>query len=92
MNATTPSAEKETMKAAIFSQYGPPEVLQIGRAPKDNEILIKIYATSVTAGNARIRGLNISALFWLPMRIMFGFIRPGKILGMEFSGKVEAVG
>lgn len=85
------------MKAVIYKKYGSPEVLQLVEVatpqPKDNEILVKILATSVTSGDARLRSCNFPVLAWLPVRLMFGLFRPRKqILGHEFSGVVEAVG
>jgi len=86
------------MKAAEWTNYGPPEVLKIAEIakpePKDNEVLIRIMAASVTAGDAEIRKMKIPILFRLPMRIYIGFRKPKrqKILGMELAGVVEAVG
>ena len=85
------------MKAIICTKYGPPDVLRLEEVekpvPKDNEVLIKINATTVTAGDYRIRGANFPLLFWLPMRIMMGFGGPRKkILGHELAGDIESVG
>ena len=85
------------MKAVVYTRYGPPEVLQFEEvekpAPKDNEVLIKVYATTVHIGDTRMRGFKIPALFWLPFRIMLGLFRPRKkILGMELAGEIESVG
>lgn len=85
------------MKAAIYSKYGPPNVLKLvdiaKPRPKDNEILVKIYATTVTSGDVRLRSSNFPLLVWLPVRLMFGLFKPKKeILGHEFSGIVEAIG
>jgi len=61
--------------------------------PNDNEILIKVHATSVTSGDTRIRGFKVPISFWLPARIALGFKKPKiDILGSEFSGIVESVG
>jgi len=85
------------MKAAVFEKYGPPEVLHIRETekpvPKENEALVKIYATTVTAGDVRMRGFKVPASFWLPARLALGLTGPRKkILGMEISGKIESVG
>ncbi len=85
------------MKAATRRRYGPPEVLEIEEierpAPKDNEVLVRIHATSVTSGDVRIRGFKGAGVFWLPLRLMFGVFRPrNPVPGMEFAGQVEAVG
>ncbi|MFC1539173.1 NAD(P)-dependent alcohol dehydrogenase [Candidatus Latescibacterota bacterium] len=85
------------MKAIACTKYGPPEVLQMGEVekptPKDNEVLIKIFATTVTSGDCRMRSFNVPPLFWLPFRIFLGFNKPrNKILGSDIAGEIEAVG
>lgn len=85
------------MKAVFCTTYGPPEVLQIKEVekpvPKDNEVLIKTYSTTVTAADYKVRGFKVPFLFWLPARLMLGLKRPRKpVLGMELSGVVESVG
>jgi NADPH:quinone reductase-like Zn-dependent oxidoreductase len=85
------------MKAIVCTKYGPPEVLQLKEvekpAPKDNEVLIKIHATTVTAGDCEIRSLKFPILLRLFIQIMFGFTKPRKkILGGELSGEIESVG
>lgn len=87
------------MKAIVYTQYGPPDVLQLTEvakpAPKGNEILVKVYATTVSAGAvvARSGKHPDSRLFTLALRLMFGLTKPKKtILGYEIAGEVEAVG
>jgi len=86
------------MKAAVYEKYGPPEVLHIKEVekptPKDNEVLIKIHATTVTAGDVNARGFTfVPPGLTFVARLMFGLKKPKKnILGFEFSGKIEAVG
>tara|TARA_R110002049_G_scaffold26756_2_gene92913 strand:+ start:505 stop:1473 length:969 start_codon:yes stop_codon:yes gene_type:complete len=89
--------EIKEMKAVIYTKYGPPNVLKLvdiaKPQPKDNEVLVKICATTVTSGDARLRSSNFPLIVWLPVRLMFGLFKPKKeILGHEFSGIVEAIG
>ncbi len=85
------------MKAIVWTKFGPPEVLQLQEvakpAPRDHEVLIRIYATTVTAGECEMRGLKIPLALRLPLRIYAGLIRPKPIiLGQELAGEIEAVG
>jgi len=88
------------MKAIICTKYGPPDVLQLAEVPKpvpkDNEILIKNYATTVILGDCELRGMNFpfySLAFKLVIRLGFGIRGPRKkILGQQLSGVVEEVG
>lgn len=85
------------MKAMIWTAYGPPEVFQLQEVaipvPKDNEVLIHIFTTTVTAGDCEARAFTFPALFWLPLRLYMGILKPRlKILGQEFAGVIAAVG
>lgn len=85
------------MKAVICTKYGPPEVLQIQDVPKptpkNNEILVRIIASAVNSGDVRVRGLAVQGFLKVIMRLVLGFTKPRKpILGVVFSGVVEAVG
>ena len=91
------------LKAIVCTKYGPPEVLKLKDVekptPKDNEVLIKIYATTCHVGDTKIRSFKpglgfVRDLFFKPfMRIMIGFRGPRKkILGMELAGEIEAAG
>jgi NADPH:quinone reductase-like Zn-dependent oxidoreductase len=86
------------MKAIIYAQYGPPDVLQLQDVekptPKAGEVLIKVRAATVTAGDVNIRGFTfVPAGFKLLARLMFGLFKPKiPILGTEIAGDVEAVG
>lgn len=86
-----------TMKAVICTQYGGPEVLKIEEVakptPRDNEILIKIVASSVNSGDVRVRALAVEGFLRIIMRFVLGFRKPRKpILGVAFSGIVEQTG
>lgn len=86
------------MKAVAWTRYGTPaDALQIVDAskpiPGPDEVLIKVHSSTVTAGDARLRGFRIPVGFWLPTRLVFGLFRPRKkVPGMDFSGEVEALG
>ncbi len=85
------------MKAIMYERYGPPDVLQLKEVekpiPKDNEVLIRIHATTVTSGDWRVRSLNVPVGFGLISRLVFGISRPRQpILGTELAGEVESVG
>jgi NADPH:quinone reductase-like Zn-dependent oxidoreductase len=87
----------EKMKAIICTKYGPPDVLKIVEyekpVPKDDEVLIKIYATSVTNSDIFIRSSNVPLMVLIPMRMMIGITRPrNEILGEVFSGEVVQIG
>jgi len=85
------------MKAVICTKYGPPEVLQFKEVekpiPKDNEVLIKIYATAVTASDIFIRSSDLPVRFLIPMRLMLGLTKPRKsIIGLVLAGEIESTG
>jgi len=62
-------------------------------APRDNEILVRVRATSVNVGDVRMRAFNVPPTFWVPARLSIGITRPRHpIFGMELAGDVEAVG
>lgn len=85
------------MKAVVYEKYGSPEVLKLKDIekpkPKDDEILVKIYASTVTSGDVRLRSSDFPPLVWLPARLIFGLFKPKKkILGHELAGIVEEIG
>ena len=86
------------MKAIVWTAYGPPDVLQFTEVetptPKAHEVRIRIYATTVTAGDCEQRSLKLPIWLRLPMRAYVGLNRPKRItiLGMELAGEIEAVG
>ena len=93
------------MKAIEYTQYGPPEVLQLTEiekpSPKANEVRIQIHATTVNYGDLVARNFrhltsadfNMPFIFWFMAKISFGLNKPNtRILGNEFAGVVEAAG
>ena len=75
------------MKAVVYERYGPPEVLQFKEVekptPKNNEVLIKTHATTVTSGDWRVRSLNVPVGFGLIMRLLFGVSKPKQPIRSE---------
>jgi len=85
------------LKAIVWVKYGPVDGLQLSEVvkpePKDKEVRIKIYATTVSMGDCEIRSLKVSKLFRIPLRIYFGIRKPKKIiLGQELAGEIESIG
>ena len=85
------------MKAIICTKYGLPDVLQLREVakpiPKDNEVLVRVHATTVTSGDCRVRSFKSPILLWIPMRIVLGLRKPRKpILGVELAGEIDAIG
>ena len=93
------------MKAAVYTEFGPPQVLKLNDVatptPRDNEILVKVYAASVNVGDLWARNFKdisprkftMPLPLWLPSRLYFGLSKPRvNILGSEFAGVVEATG
>jgi len=85
------------MKAIVCSRYGPPEVLKLQEvekpSPKDDEVLVRVRATTVTMGDCEIRRFKMPIWLWPLARIGFGFRGPRKrILGQELAGDVDSVG
>jgi NADPH:quinone reductase-like Zn-dependent oxidoreductase len=86
------------MKAIVWTKYGSPDGLQLREVakpiPKDNEVLIRIHATTASTPDCELRSLKAFNLFWLPLRLYIGLVRPTRItiLGQELAGEIEAVG
>jgi NADPH:quinone reductase-like Zn-dependent oxidoreductase len=86
------------MKAIVYTEYGPPDVLQLKEVakptPKEDEVLIRVYASTVTTGDCNARGfVFVSPGLGLLARLMLGLTKPRKtILGTELAGEIEAVG
>ena len=85
------------MKAIVYTKYGPPDVLRLREVakptPKDNEVLIRVHATTVTKYDCWLRSCTAPPGFGLPARIASGFNKPKQpILGTELAGEIEAAG
>ena len=85
------------MRAAVCTAYGPPEVLQLRDVrkpvPKDDEVLIRIRATTVSAADCELRGFDFAPWIRVPMRLWSGISRPRHpVLGHELAGYIESVG
>jgi 2-desacetyl-2-hydroxyethyl bacteriochlorophyllide A dehydrogenase len=86
------------MKAIVWTRYGSPDGLQLRKVgkpvPKDDEILVKVHATTVTAGDCEMRRLELPLMLSFPVRLYAGLLRPKRIpiLGQELAGEIEAVG
>jgi len=87
------------MKAIVYTKYGPPEVLRLQEVekptPMDNEVLVKVHATTVTIGDTIMRSLNLPVHGWQKVmgRMILGWNKPRRhILGMELAGEIEAIG
>src|SRR5215467_4745407 len=85
------------MKAVTYERFGPPDVLRVTDVPKpvpkNDEILIKVRATTVTSGDWRARTKNVPSGFGPIAPLVFGLSKPRQpVLGSQLSGHVEAVG
>jgi 2-desacetyl-2-hydroxyethyl bacteriochlorophyllide A dehydrogenase len=86
------------VKAIVHTKYGPPDELELREVekpvPGENQVLIKIHATTVTTSDCNIRNLTfVPKPFLLPMRMQFGFIKPkNPILGFDLAGEIESAG
>ena len=71
------------MKAMVWTAYGPPDVLQLKEvekpAPDQDEVLVRIYASTVTAGDCEQRNLKLPFWYRIPMRAYIGFKKPERI-------------
>lgn len=98
ISPNTSTSSENKMKAIIWTKYDPPEVLQLREvekpAPRENEVLKKVHATTVTAGDCEVRSLKLPLSFRPIMRIYNGFRKPTRmtILGQEFAGEIESIG
>ena len=85
------------MKAIVCTGYGPPDVLRLQEVekpvPKDNEVLIKVFAATVNIGDCRVRSWTVPPLFWIPYRLTVGLTKPKQpVLGAVPAGEIVAVG
>ena len=93
------------MKAIVYENYGPPEVLRLQEvekpAPGDNDVLVRVHAASVNYGDLLARNFkeitprkfNMLFIFWIMAKLYFGMKKPRiSVLGSEFAGEIEALG
>lgn len=85
------------MRAVVCTGYGPPDVLQLRDVrkpvPRDDEVLIRIRATTVSAADCELRRLDFPSWVWVPMWLVLGICRPRQpVLGHELAGDVDSVG
>jgi len=89
---------ENAMKAMVWTKYGSPDGLQLQEIakpiPKDDEVLVKIRATTITAGDSELRRLKLPLMLSFPMRLYVGVMKPKRItiLGQELAGEVVEVG
>lgn len=84
------------MKAIVATRFGPADGLELQDvptpAPREGEVLIKVHASTVTAGDVMLRKLTFAPLFWSPVRKLIGMPPRKTVPGHEFAGQVEAIG
>jgi NADPH:quinone reductase-like Zn-dependent oxidoreductase len=85
------------MKAVVCNQYGPPEVLQLKEvkkpSPTDDEVLVKVHATTVAMADFRIRSFTVPRSFWIPARLALGITKPRRsIPGVKLAAEIESIG
>jgi NADPH:quinone reductase-like Zn-dependent oxidoreductase len=85
------------VKAIVYNRYGPPEVLHLAEVakpvPRDDEVLIRVHASTVSAPDFRCRSFTVPLSFWIPARLFLGVVRPKlPILGAELSGEIVETG
>jgi NADPH:quinone reductase-like Zn-dependent oxidoreductase len=85
------------MRAIVCTDYGPPDVLQLKDVakpvPRDNEVLVRIRATTVSAADCELRRFDFPLWIWVPIRLWFGIRKPRhSVLGHDLAGDVESVG
>lgn len=86
-----------TMRQVVQRAYGPPDVLVIETAPvprpNSGEVLLRVHASDVTSGDARVRAFRVPGIFWLPGRLALGVFRPRhRVPGVDFAGEVVELG
>ena len=86
------------MKAIVWTKYGSPDGLELKEIekpiPERDEVLVRVHATTVTAGDSELRRLELPLMLSFPMRLYVGLIRPVRItvLGQELAGEIVEVG